>query len=184
MRASHDPSRKTLAASALLGLAVTLTACGQHTAASPSHPATTSTTAPAPVAATSPASPSPAPPPPAAARPLPGVVAQCNSALPLRLSVKPAVISLACADDGWGVERMSWANWTGTTATGQGTFWEKLCHPNCAEGKIGTYPVAVTLSELKTSPAGPWFRRLTVSWEGARPPGIIPPSFSLMPPTG
>jgi hypothetical protein len=99
------------------------------------------------------------------------------------LSVEPAGIGLACADDGWGVEHMTWNDWTATTATGQGTFFEKLCKPNCAEGKIGYYPVSVTLSVVKTSPQGRWFSSLTASFPGARPPGIIPPSFSLMPPT-
>jgi hypothetical protein len=202
MRASHNTSRKTLAACASLGLAVTLTACGQNAAASPplkTHPpsakssakvlaspstAVTTPASPQPAspqpAPSQPVSPAPVPPAPATGPQLPGVVADCNSSL--RLSVEPAIISLACADYGWGVERMTWASWSGTIATGEGTFWEKLCQPNCAEGKIGTYPVSVTLSAVKASPHGRWFSRLTVTWPGARPPGIIPPGFSLMPP--
>jgi hypothetical protein len=198
MRASHKTSRNTLAACALLGLAVTLTACGQNAAASPpaktpasparstkapaspAHPAATTT----PPVATTPASPPPAsPPPPAPAPQVPGVVSGCTYAPPLRLSVDPAAITLACADDGLGVERISWTDWAGTIATGQGMFWQKLCQPNCAEGKIGTYPVAVALSAVKSSPQGPWFSHLTVTWEGARPPGTTPSSYPLTPPT-
>jgi hypothetical protein len=193
MRASHKTSRNTLAACALLGLAVTLTACGQNAAASPpaktpasparstkapaspAHPAATTT----PSVATTPAS----PPPPAPAPQVPGVVSGCTYAPPLRLSVDPAAITLACADDGLGVERISWTDWAGTIATGQGMFWQKLCQPNCAEGKIGTYPVAVALSAVKSSPQGPWFSHLTVTWEGARPPGTTPSSYPLTPPT-
>jgi hypothetical protein len=193
MRASHKTSRNTLAACALLGLAVTLTACGQNAAASPpaktpassarstkapaspAHPAATTT----PPVATTPAS----PPPPAPAPQVPGVVSGCTYVPPLRLSVDPAAITLACADDGLGVERISWTDWAGTIATGQGMFWQKLCQPNCAEGKIGTYPVAVALSAVKSSPQGPWFSHLTVTWEGARPPGTTPSSYPLTPPT-
>jgi hypothetical protein len=116
------------------------------------------------------------------AGPLPGVVANCTSALPYRLSVRPAVITLACADDGLGVKNMAWTTWTTSSATGRGMLWENLCQPNCAEGKIADYPVAVTLSLVKTSSQGAWFATLTVAWEGARPPNQTPDSFALTPP--
>jgi len=89
---------------------------------------------------------------------------------------------VACADAGLGVEHMAWNSWTASAATGQGKLWEKLCQPNCAEGKIGTYPVAVTLSQVRSSASGPWFGRLSVSWEGQRPPGSTPSSFALFGP--
>jgi hypothetical protein len=109
-------------------------------------------------------------------------VANRTSALPYRLSVRPAVITLACADDGLGVKGMAWTTWTTSSATGRGALWENLCQPNCAEGKIANYPVAVTLSLVKTSSQGPWFATLTVAWEGARPPNQTPDSFTLTPP--
>jgi len=86
---------------------------------------------------------------------------------------------VACADDGLGVEDMTWNDWTASAAAGQGRLWEKLCQPNCAEGKIGTYPVAVALSAVRSSSSGPWFSRLTVAWKGRRPPGTLPGSFPL-----
>jgi len=89
----------------------------------------------------------------------------------------------ACADDGLGVEDLRWTTWTGSTATGYGTLWEKLCVPNCAEGKIGTYPVAVTLSGVEASAQGPWFSVLTVTWQAGRPPNATPESYPLQPPT-
>jgi hypothetical protein len=107
------------------------------------------------------------------------VVADCTSAPPYRLSTRPGTITLACADDGLGVQDMTWGTWAASAATGQGKLWEKLCVPNCAEGKTGTYPVAVTLSAVRSSASGPWFSRLTVSWEGQRPPGTTPSSFPL-----
>jgi hypothetical protein len=110
------------------------------------------------------------------------VVANCTSAPPYRLSVRPGSVTLACADDGLGVEDMTWASWSSSAATGQGRFWEKLCQPNCAEGKTGTYPVTVTLSVVKSSASGAWFSRLSVTWQGQRPPGTIPGSFALTQP--
>src|SRR5580704_11624858 len=84
----------------------------------------------------------------------PVVVADCTSAPPYRLSVRPGSVTLACADDGLGVEDMTWGSWSSSAAAGQGRFWEKLCQPNCAEGKTGTYPVTVTLSAVKSSASG------------------------------
>jgi hypothetical protein len=94
----------------------------------------------------------------------------------------PADITLACADNGLGVENMAWTSWTTSAATGMGTFCEKLCKPNCADGQIGTYRVADTLSAVKASSQGPWFSRLTVTWEATRPPSQTPDSFLTPPP--
>jgi hypothetical protein len=129
-----------------------------------------------PVSAAPSASPAP---PPTAAPVLPRVVGDCLIGPPYRASVRPGTIVLACADNGWGVEHMAWGDWSSSAAAGQGTFWEKLCKPNCAEGKIGMYPVTVTLSAVKPSSRGPWFSQLSVTFTGQRPPGIVPPSFAL-----
>jgi hypothetical protein len=77
---------------------------------------------------------------------------------------------------------MSWSSWTASDAAGQGSFWLKLCQPNCAEGKIGYYPVAVTLSDVQTSSEGPWFRDLFLTFTGTRPPVAVPASYVLSPP--
>ncbi len=193
MRSSHMAP----AISALLGLTVAVAACGPgnaSTASSPhpvpkttvstattpgsSHPATT---VPSPVTTPSPSI-SSANSAPATTSPSPGVVADCTSAPPHRLSVRPYAITLACADNGWGVGNMAWTSWTTRTATGRGTFWEKLCKPSCTAGEIGKYLVAITLSVVKTSSQGPWFSRLTVTWEAGRPPSPTPDRFLLTPP--
>jgi hypothetical protein len=159
------------AACALLGLSLTMAGCGAGNASSLGSPQATPKAAPASTTTTPPA-------PFAVTR----VVADCTSALPYRLSLRPAAIALACADNGWGVEDMTWTSWTASVATGHGMFWDKLCEPSCAAGKIGTYPVAVTLSAAKTSPRGQWFSLLTVTWEAAKPPRPAPGSFRLTPP--
>ena len=110
------------------------------------------------------------------------VVADCAAAAPYSLSREPWSITLACADAGIGVQDMTWATWTATAATGSGLLWEKLCVPDCATGKIGYYPVDVTLSAVRASAKGQWFSELTVSWQGSRPPNQTPDAFPLMPP--
>ena len=59
---------------------------------------------------------------------------------------EPGTFQYACADDGIGLQDMHWTLWGIGRATGYGMEWEKLCQPNCAEGKIGYYPVSVVLS--------------------------------------
>jgi hypothetical protein len=71
------------------------------------HPATAS---PLP---TPPPAPGASPPPAAGPLPVPavthpGVIADCTSAPPHRLSIRPATIVLACADDGLGVQKLAW----------------------------------------------------------------------------
>jgi hypothetical protein len=172
---------------ALLSLTATVSACGSDhagTAADAGATSRTSTTTPGTTPPSSPTTTAPATLPPATstasvATVLPRVVADCTSAPPYRLSTRPGTITLACADDGLGVQDMTWGTWAASAATGQGKLWEKLCVPNCAEGKTGTYPVAVTLSAVRSSASGPWFSRLRVTWEGQRPPGTTPSSFPL-----
>jgi hypothetical protein len=122
-----------------------------------------------------------------ASRPAPGgladvyVVADCAAA-PYSLRKEPLSITLACADAGIGVRDLLWMSWTPTTATGTGLLWEKLCVPDCATGKIGYYPVDVTLSAVRSSAKGPWFSELRISWQGNRPPNQTPDTFTLMAP--
>ena len=117
----------------------------------------------------------------AATSPRPGVIADCGSAPPHRLTIRPSSITLACADNGWGIQDLTWTSWTPSAATGHGMFWDKLCKPSCADGKIGNYPVAVRLSAVKTTGQRPWFSRLTLTWEANRPPRSVPDSFRLTP---
>jgi hypothetical protein len=143
--------------------AVTSAAASPRTTATPASGPTSS-----PVQSTAPAS--------------AGVVADCTGAPPHGLSVRPGSIALACADNGSGVEGMTWTSWSAGAAAGHGMFWDKLCTPSCADGTTGSYPVTVTLSVVKTSPQGPWFSRLAVTWEGAKPPGTVPGSYGLLAP--
>ena len=87
---------------------------------------------------------------------------------------------LACADNGLGVQKLAWATWGASTATGQGTFWEHICVPYCAAStKYAYYPVTVTLSQVKNSALGQWFSKLTLTWRGKPPPVTTPDAFPL-----
>ena len=112
-----------------------------------------------------------------------GVVANCAGPAPYLLSSEPPSVILACGDAGVGVQDLTWTNWTASTAEGYGLLWENLCVPNCVTGELGHYPVDVTLSAVRSSPRGPWFSRLTVTWEGNRPHNQTPDTFTLMQPT-
>lgn len=111
------------------------------------------------------------------------VVADCAAAAPHSPSREPVSITLACADAGIGVQDMLWSSWTATGATGSGLLWEKLCVPDCATGKMGYYPVDVTLSAVRASAKGQWFSALRVSWQGSRPLNQTPDTFTLMAPS-
>jgi eukaryotic-like serine/threonine-protein kinase len=194
-----------LIVSALVGLGLTTAACGTAPAATtdgarsqsttsaatpqpspattpPSAPATTPPPSPTTTPVTASTSPANAAGPPPGPASVPGVVADCTSAPPYRLSVRPGGITLACADNGLGVEKVTWSRWTVSAATGLGLFWEKLCQPSCAEGKIGYYRVQVRLSAVQTSAQGPWFSRLRVTWQATAPPLTTPVSYRLTPP--
>lgn len=160
-----SPTLRKVARCAALGLAVV--GC-QHRAASPT------TTAASTTAATSAA---------ATAQAGVGVVANCAGPAPYLLSSEPPSVILACGDAGVGVQDLTWTNWTASTAQGYGLLWENLCVPNCATGELGHYPVDVTLSAVRSSPRGPWFSRLSVTWEGNRPPNQTPNTFTLMRPS-
>jgi len=112
---------------------------------------------------------------------LPGVVADCTTAPPHGLTARPTEIVISCADNGLGVEHLTWSSWTASSATGQGSLWLNLCKPDCADGTIAHYPVKTALSHVKDSSDGPWFGVLTITFEGTRP-GSLPSTYNLMPP--
>jgi hypothetical protein len=105
---------------------------------------------------------------PAAAHGAKFVLLDCNA----RPEVKPGTIYLACADDGLGLAHLHWTRWTSRGAAGYGTFWENLCQPNCAEGRIEQMPARVTLrgsAAVKGHSGDRQYTRLTAVFPGKRP---------------
>lgn len=85
---------------------------------------------------------------------------------------RPASYVLACADHGLGLSHLRWANWTSHGAAGQGTFYQNLCIPNCAEGHIVRMPAMVTLggsAAVTGHPGDRQYTRLTAMFPGRRP---------------
>ena len=85
--------------------------------------------------------------------------------------LKPKRITLACGDAGIWLSKLKWSNWTGSTASGAGTYNQNTCTPDCAAGKIKSYPVKLTLSKPKACPdqASPGFKHAAFTWTGTRP---------------
>ena len=113
---------------------------------------------------------------------LPGVIADCTAPAPQaqQTQIEPTSISLACADDGEGVEDLVWTNWTPTGASGKGEVWENNCTPDCAGGTIGTYPASVALTGVDDTAAdGPLFTQLSVVYQGPGPSGNSTEQFRL-----
>jgi hypothetical protein len=89
-----------------------------------------------------------------------------------KAQVKPGIISLACADDGAGLERLHWTSWTPELASAYGTEWANDCKPNCAQGHIHNYPVLVELwgsATVKGHPAERRFTEATLTYPKGRP---------------
>ncbi len=97
------------------------------------------------------------------------VLRECN----FKPVVEPGTYEIACADDGLGISGMHWTSWGPHLASGYGTSWEKLCVPNCADGKIGHYPVLVMLwgsATVKGYPGDRRYTEVTLIYTGNRPP--------------
>jgi hypothetical protein len=158
-----------MAGSAFVLAGVSVGACDSSPAAAPQTAATT----PAAKVAVSASGPATASVPVAAssAQPqLPGVINDCTAAPPLaqKAVTDPATIVLACADNGIGIEALTWSSWTATGATGAGRVWANDCTPSCAAGKIITYPAAITLSGVtETTKDGLLFSQVTATYQGA-----------------
>lgn len=117
---------------------------------------------------------------------LPTVFSDCNLPPPQPLVILPDTISLACADAGLGVEKLSWQSWTDTGATGTGTLWQKNCVPDCPSAPIpfSYYSVTVTLSGVITNTSdGRLFTSISVVYDGKGPQGEPSDVYSLPLPT-
>jgi hypothetical protein len=106
-------------------------------------------------AVTSPSSPSP-------------VVINCEG----HSQVRPAALTLACADGNNGLTGLTWTSWTPKLASGYGTQAQNDCTPNCATGHFHRYPVLVVLwgaAGLSGHPGLQRYTKITLIYTGARP---------------
>lgn len=165
----------------LVGL--TVTACSPSSSAG-SAPAATTTQAPvathSPAAAKTPAatrsSAAPAPASPAAPASAPAVAPASGGVVTYKLfdctgkaEVKPSTYVLTCADYGMMLEGMHWVTWRPGYAASTGTMHEKDCKPNCAEGKIITYPVDATLTGSVEKSGTHTYTKITLYYPDSAP---------------
>jgi hypothetical protein len=111
---------------------------------------------------------------------LPRVIADCTVPRPQaqQSQVEPTSISLACADNGVGVEKLVWTSWTENNDFGTGEVWENKCTPNCANGTIETYSATMSLLGVETTTGGR-LSHLTVAYQGIGRNGRTSEQFSL-----
>lgn len=68
---------------------------------------------------------------------------------------KPSSITIACADAGVAITKISWSSWKASSAKGKGTLTVNTCEPTCAAGNNETYPVRISLGGLASAPGKP-----------------------------
>jgi hypothetical protein len=67
---------------------------------------------------------------------------------------KPAIILLACGDGAAGIKNLKWTHWGEKEAFGRGTAWQRVCVPNCAQGRDQLFAASVTAFGEQTCPHG------------------------------
>jgi len=82
---------------------------------------------------------------------------------------KPQSLTEFCADAGNGVTKIKWSSWTSTKAVGTGSFFVKLCDPNCADGKVVWAKAKVVLSGAKFTRGKRYLMNVTVTSTNGKP---------------
>jgi hypothetical protein len=86
-------------------------------------------------------------------------------------AVRPAKVTIACADANFYVDRLRWSNWGTKSATATGTAHVKDCTPNCAAGRFHTYPATLTVSQPTRCNGRAVFTHVAWRFTRARPSG-------------
>jgi len=82
---------------------------------------------------------------------------------------KPQSLTEFCADAGNGVTKIKWSSWTSAKAVGTGSFYVKLCDPNCADGKVVWAKAKVVLSGAKVTRGKRYLMNVTVTSTNGKP---------------
>ncbi|MFF5794314.1 hypothetical protein ACFY5D_19890 [Paeniglutamicibacter sp. NPDC012692] len=82
---------------------------------------------------------------------------------------QPSTYSLLCGNGTYALDDLRWESWGSEEARATGTYFEKECVPNCAQGMLQGYPVRVEADEARHAGTAVIYERLTVRFEGARP---------------
>jgi hypothetical protein len=84
-------------------------------------------------------------------------------------AVRPAKITITCADANFYVTRLRWTSWSAKTAAAAGVAHVNSCTPNCAAGKFHTYAATVALSRPAMCHGRLVFGKLTWRFTKAKP---------------
>ena len=75
--------------------------------------------------------------------------------------VKPAAITITCADGGQYIDDITWNTWGQSGARGIGMYHANECDPNCAEGDFLSAPVTIQLSDFSVYQGQSYLRTIT-----------------------
>jgi hypothetical protein len=96
------------------------------------------------------------------------VVADCQG----QPQVRPAKLTLSCADGNDYLTGLSWSSWTAGLASASGVQQVNDCLPYCAAGHFHGYPVDVIFwggTSLPGHPGSQRYTSVTLLYPGARP---------------
>lgn len=83
---------------------------------------------------------------------------------------RPKLLTLTCGDGNTVLSGLSWSSFGGASAQARGTLEMNTCTPNCAQGKVVKYPVAVKASAPRTCKQGlRVYNNVTLQFTGRTP---------------
>jgi hypothetical protein len=88
----------------------------------------------------------------------------------VKASVRPKTLTLTCGDGNTVLSGLRWSSFGAASARARGTFAMNTCNPNCAQGKVVRYPVAVKASAPHSCKGGlRVYDKLTLQFTGRTP---------------
>jgi hypothetical protein len=83
---------------------------------------------------------------------------------------RPKTLTLTCGDGNTVLSGLRWSTFGGASARAGGTFKMNTCKPNCASGKVVSYPVTVTATSPRSCKAGlRVYNKLSLKFTGRKP---------------
>ena len=109
------------------------------------------------------------------------VVVDCSG----QQQTRPSSFILTCADANDALTALHWVSWAAGQAFGTGTEKVNTCTPDCADGKLVSYPALIALWRPEPLPGHPgvrYFTRITRIYPASLPaPLQLPGQANLLP---
>lgn len=87
-----------------------------------------------------------------------------------RPQVRPATVTLTCADANYSIVKLAWTGWGRTFAAARGTAVVNDCTPTCVAGHVHRYPAVIVASGAQRCPGDlTSYRTVTVAIVGRAP---------------